>query len=193
MGINTFVRLTEPVRGMVRRENIDAYILPVLSSIGIRIGMVTEAEGVFNESDFQEKDLEVFCAEDIAVVWEGGFYSCLIDNLDGESIAFTLDDFISPDDINLLHFLCHAYCGYFGNGCIIDETRICIELASNEERYTDVRAIPLPLLKEIIVSAIARKYPLYANFSPEMCIKKFYDDFVFPLLSEEYLTGAFEE
>ena len=155
--------------------------------------MIREGEDIFTQSDFKKEDLEVCHAESIDVIWEGGFYSCLIDNLDGDSIAFTLDDFISPDEIKLLHFLCHAYHGYFGNGCIVDEERISVELSSNEDTYTDTRIISIAFLKEIILDGIERKYPLYSNYSPDKRIKMFYDKMVYPLLSEEYLNGEFEE
>lgn len=59
--------------------------------------------------------------------------------------------------------------------------------------YVDIKEISFPLLQRIILQAIDRKYPLYANYAPDKRIQKFYADVVMPLLSEEYLTSEFEE
>lgn len=194
IGVDTFIRLTEPVAGMVQKGGrADAYIIPVLDSIGIHIGMVTEAEDIFTESILIKDDLEDFHIENINAVWAEGFYSCLVNDTDNEGMIFTLDDFLVAEDIQLLHFLCHAYIGYFGKGAIIDMERIHLELASHEGIYTDTKIISIDLLRKILTQAITRKFPLYANFSPDMSIERFYLDKVFPLLSNEYLYSLGDE
>lgn len=193
MSVRDFIRFTESTPGKVGKENIDSYLVPTLNFVGMHIGMITEAEDVFTEAVLTEEDSEVFRAEEIKTVWEDGFYSCSVDNTDGECMSFTPDDFLSPMNISLLHFLCHTHCGYFGSGCSADEELIRVELASHEGMYTHTRILSFSLLNTLILSAIDRKYPLYSNYTPDKRIKKFYDDVVFPLLSEEYLTGEFEE
>jgi hypothetical protein len=163
--------------------------------MNLHIGMITEAEDTFTESIMTEENAEIFRIDTIkAVVNENEFYSCSIDNSNGESMSFTVDNFISPMDITLLHFLCHAYQEYFAEGCIVDEEQIHLELASNEQIYTHTRHISISLLQKIIFSAIARKDKtcLYSNFSPDKRIKIFYENEVYPLLSQEYLDGEFD-
>lgn len=117
---------------MVQGDEIDAYLIPMLSGLGLQIGMITEDEDTFTESIMTEEDAEIFHADTIMAVWEDGFYSCLIDNIDGEGQYFTVDNFTSPMGMPLLYLLCQAYEEYFGSGCIVDEERIKIELESYE-------------------------------------------------------------
>lgn len=118
---------------MVDKEDVDVYLLRMLDSIGLQIGMIAGEENVFTESVLSEEEAELFHVDTImAVSGLEEFYSCSIDNLDGESISSTADNFILPMEITLLHLLCHAYEEYFGGGCIIDEEQIHMELASNE-------------------------------------------------------------
>ncbi|PIZ01293.1 hypothetical protein COY60_04300 [Candidatus Gracilibacteria bacterium CG_4_10_14_0_8_um_filter_38_28] len=193
IGVDDFIRFTESKSGIVSDNNIEAYLIPMLGSIGMQIGMITEDEDTFTESVMTKEDVEIFHAETIKAVWEDGFYSCLVDNKDGKGEYFTVDNFESPMEMPLLYLLCQAYEEYFGSGCILDEEQIKIELASYEGIYTHTRFVSISLLQEIILSAIERKNPIYNNYSPDKRIKMFYDKIVYPLLSEEYLNGEFEE
>ncbi|HBB26869.1 TPA: hypothetical protein DCZ36_00030, partial [Candidatus Gracilibacteria bacterium] len=105
-------------------------------------------------------------------------YACCINNLNGRGIDYTIDHFVSMENLPLLYLLCHAYQGHFGNGCIIDEEQLQIELDYIEGIFIDSRHISFSLLQEIIFSAIERKNPLYCHFPSDKRIKKFYDDIV---------------
>lgn len=98
-----------------------------------------------------------------------------------------MDDFTSPKDISLLYLLCHAYCGYFGKDGIVGKAEVYMNLDHCEKIYIHTTRIPSSLLKRVLTEGISRKYPIYANFLPEMSIEQFYNTKVFPLLSQDYL------
>lgn len=192
MDIADFIRYTEPQIWIVWKENINGYILSLFSSSGIRINM-RKTKDVFTDSVMDDKDVDTFQIENIEALWEKGYYACCIEDVDMEWRDYTVDDFISSEDISLLYLLCHAYCGYFGKKWSINGEWVHMNLDRCEWIKIHTTYIPIDILKKVILAGIFRKHTLYANFSPEKSIQEFYNTKVYPLLSEEYLNGGFEE
>lgn len=192
LGVSAFIRLTESTPGMVTDDEIERYMTTTLVAADLQIGKLTEAEDTFSDSEMTHEEAQEFLVDEIDALFEDGYYACGIDSSDGSGRSFTLDDF-ALQDVKLLVLLAHAYEVYFGEGCIVDDEDINIELSRCEGMHTHTTLIPFGLFQELILSAISRKYPLYDNYPTDKRIKRFYEDNISKILSEEFLNGEFEE
>ena len=109
-------------------------------------------------------------------IGEVNSYDCMIEELNGMGVFVGPRIFLDPLKTPLLSMLVHLREEYRLNGLgEFDEERV-IELCMREGEYVDITNIPLSFLDTIIVKAIKKSQPLFAQLkiSDDELIRRYY-------------------
>jgi hypothetical protein len=184
--VDNFLRLTMPVPSDATPENVDDYLVKILTGWSIQIGMCQEYDesDTFEQSELDESELSAFFPENVPVLLdanhpEENVYSCFFSEAQNYTASITAEYFLKPVEASLLELMCLARNDFVDAGNSLKSNGF-MELELEMKNGIRITQIPLALVDRILAESILRKSPLTIHFEPETRIRKYCFAQVYP-------------